>query len=138
MGKNPFIRFIGYYIPAGNFPRRVEAAPPHRRLCRGGPASSAPCPSVGTREGGIAPPAPKSLLSRPWGGLGSCWGIATLLAAHSPGKASVCSPLESTPPFWVSVLGFDQFWGGGAKRVPAPVVLLEGALCHGHQRGFGL
>lgn len=126
--KTPFIRFIAYCIPTWIFPQHIKAASPCRKLCPRGLASSAPCPSFGTQEGEVSPPVPQNpSCPIPGGPLGSCRGIASLLAAHGPGKVSVHSCLGSTPPFWVSILLFDRFWGGGAKWVPARGACPSGA-----------
>lgn len=133
MGKKPFIRFIGYYTSAGNFPRCIEAAPRAEGCAPGGRRArpGAHWWAHGREALPLLPQNPSC--SSPRGvALGSCWGIASLLAAYGPGKASVCSPLERMPPFWGSILLFDRFWGGGVKQVPALVVLLEGPLCHDH------
>lgn len=66
--------------------------------------SSAPCPLGGTREGDIVP-----LPQNP--SCPSSWGITSLLPAHGPGKASVCSPLEARHPFG-SVFCFSIRLGG--------------------------
>ena len=74
MGKNPLISLIGYYIPAGIFPRHTEAATPCRRLRPGGGGELGPVPIAGHRGGRHCPPAPKSLLSQPRGDIGHLLG----------------------------------------------------------------
>lgn len=140
--KNPFIRFIAYCIPIWIFPQHIKAASPCRKLCPRGLASSAPCPSFGTQEGGITPSAPKSLLSHPWGATGQLPGHCQPPGC-SRSREGVCTllPRKHAPllgqyfAFW-SILGW---WCqvGAQLKVPAPVVLLEGPLCHGHQKALG-
>lgn len=115
MGKKPpFIRFIGYYIPAGNFPQCLEAAPLCRRLCPGGPASSVPwhtgerhfshCPKI--------PPVP-ALAGGYWaaaGALPTSW-LLTVQGRHLYALLEkACPPFGSVFCFLMGFVGAVSSW----------------------------
>lgn len=113
LGLLPIVSPYGFFL---NISRQL----PRAESCAPGVWQAQPRAHHLAPKREVSPPVPQNpSCPIPGGPLGSCRGIASLLAAHGPGKVSVHSCLGSTPPFWVSILLFDRFWGDGAKWVPS-------------------